>query len=243
MEPRFLLLCLFIFLSFTTEALTGFGSIIIAVALGANFYPISEILPLVVPLNLILSAYFVIRYFRLIDRQLIFKIIFPIMGCGTILGYYSIQFIEGDTLKIIFGFSVMLFAGREIYKFYAKKENNQTMSKLYQFFWIFSSGIIHGIYASGGPMLVYAMSGSTKSKGVFRATLSAVWFSMNLLLTIMYIYNRQIDESNFGALITIFPIVIIGIVLGELLHHRINEQKFRLVVYFLLLISGLLLVT
>jgi uncharacterized protein len=239
MELRFYLLCFFIFVSYTTEALTGFGCIIIAVALGANFYPIPEILPLVVPLNLILSLYFVIRYFKLIDKILIFKVILPIMGCGTLLGYYLIQFIQGDVLRIVFGVSVILFAGREIFKFYRNRENNHKMPLISQFFWIFSSGVIHGIYGSGGPMLVYAISGNSQNKGVFRATLSAIWFSMNLLLTVIFVYHKQINEDNISTLLIMIPIVLLGIVLGELLHHRINEEKFKLVVYWLLLVSGL----
>lgn len=241
MEPRFYLLSFFILISFTTEALTGFGSIIIAVALGANFYPIPEILPLVVPLNLLLSAYFVVRYFKLINGSALLKMIFPIMGFGTLLGYYLIQFIEGETLKFIFGASVVFFAIREIYKYFNNKERSRQMLWQFQSFWIFAGGVIHGIYGSGGPMLVYALSGNSLNKGVFRATLSAIWFAMNLLLTMMYIYSRQINNHNFGKLMIIFPIVLIGIVLGELLHHRINEEKFKLVVYFLLLLSGCLL--
>ncbi len=241
MEPRFFLLCFFIFLSYTTEAITGFGSIIIAVALGANFYSIAEILPLVVPLNLVLSSYFVVRYFKLIDHKLLFIYILPIMGGGTLLGYYLIRFIEGDTLKIIFGVLVIALALREIYKFFKKSKNIQKKPLIYRLFWILSSGIIHGIYGSGGPMLVYALSGSSHNKGTFRATLSAVWFIMNSLLTIIYIYNAQINTNNIDSLIFIFPIVLVGIILGEFLHNCINEKKFKLIVYCLLLLSGLLL--
>ncbi|MGB1921972.1 MAG: sulfite exporter TauE/SafE family protein, partial [Alcanivorax sp.] len=51
-----LLLGLFIFLAFTTEAATGFGSIVIALSLGALVLPITEILPVLVPLNIVMSS-------------------------------------------------------------------------------------------------------------------------------------------------------------------------------------------
>ena len=42
---------------------------------------------------------------------------------------------------------------------------------------------------------------------------------------------------------TIFylPLLVVGVLLGEYLHHRLNEQRFRQLTYGLLVITGALL--
>src|SRR5688572_30656932 len=79
-ENNFIILSLIILLANTTEAISGFGSTIISVTLGSNFYPINELLPVLVPLNVLLSFYIVFRYHDLIDYQVLFKKILPFMG-------------------------------------------------------------------------------------------------------------------------------------------------------------------
>ena len=51
------LLGLFVLLAYTTEAMTGFGSIVIALSLGALVLPLDTLMPVLVPLNLLLSGY------------------------------------------------------------------------------------------------------------------------------------------------------------------------------------------
>ncbi|MCL4234193.1 MAG: hypothetical protein KJ042_06710, partial [Deltaproteobacteria bacterium] len=43
--------------AFTVETIAGFGATVISVSLAANLMPLDELLPIVVPLNVALSAY------------------------------------------------------------------------------------------------------------------------------------------------------------------------------------------
>ena len=51
----------FILLAYTLEAITGFGSIVIALSLGALLLPIEQLLPVLVPLNICMTGYLVSR--------------------------------------------------------------------------------------------------------------------------------------------------------------------------------------
>ncbi len=105
-DPRFWGLAPIILLSFTTEAMTGFGSIVIAVTIGANFFPIKELLPVLVPLNILLSGYIVWRHHRHIDRGLLFHRILPWCGIGVLIGLSLFRYAEGIRLKRAFGLLV-----------------------------------------------------------------------------------------------------------------------------------------
>ena len=102
------------------------------------------------------------------------------------------------------------------------------------------AGVTHGLFASGGPLLVYSLSGVALDKARFRATLICVWLTLNSLLTLIF----AIDGSLLPALPRIaafLPVAISGVSLGEWLHHRISEQRFRVAVFLLLLVTGIAL--
>ena len=62
MDLKFIYLSVIVLIANTVEAISGFGSTIISITLGSNFYPINTLLPVLVPLNLLLSFYIVFKY-------------------------------------------------------------------------------------------------------------------------------------------------------------------------------------
>src|SRR5690606_890364 len=55
------LLALFILFAYTVEAVTGFGSIVIALSLGALLMPVPQLLPILVPLNILMTGWLTFR--------------------------------------------------------------------------------------------------------------------------------------------------------------------------------------
>lgn len=240
MDP-WLWLGLFVFLAFGIEAITGFGSIVIALSLGALLLPIDDMLPVLVPLNICMTGYLLARHYQHIHWPTLFRLILPLMASGTLLGYFLRPWLGEQLLQALFGALVLWFAGRELWKVYrgiAARNHHPLWTRG----WMLAAGITHGLYASGGPLLVYALSGVQLSKAAFRATLITVWFSLNSLLTLIF----ALDGSLLPALPRVgmmLPVLVVGVVVGEFLHHRVNEEKFRVVVYGLLLLTGGLLIS
>jgi len=220
------------------EAVSGFGSTIITVTLGSNFFDIEFLLPIIVPLNIILSTYIVSRYFRYIDKKFVLRNIFPFMGVGLLIGIFVFNFLKGFFLKKIYGLLVIILSIKELY-FYFNKIDASYLSKNKSNLFIFLSGIIQGMYASGGPLLVYGLSSTKFTKTVFRSNLSLVWLISNLILTINYYNKGNLNFSTIKYTIILLPIIIIGIFIGEKIHNKINEITFKKIVYFLLLLAGL----
>src|SRR5690554_8057730 len=86
MDP-WLWIGLFVLLSYTVEAVTGFGSLVIALALGALLLPVAELLPVLVPLNVLMSGSLVLRHRRQLDGALLLRAILPLMLLGTLAGF------------------------------------------------------------------------------------------------------------------------------------------------------------
>ena len=239
MTLPWLLLGLFIFFAFTTEAMTGFGSIVIALSLGALVLPIPEILPVLVPLNIVMSGTLSWRHRHHIHWPTLWRLILPLMVLGTLAGYGLRPWLGEQLLKHAFGVLVLWFTTRELWRM-VKGIKVKPHGAWWTRGWMFLAGITHGLFASGGPLLVYALSGLSLDKQRFRATLILVWLSLNSLLTVVFLLDGTLLPAapRIGMLV---PVVIAAMVLGEVLHHRVNEERFRQVVFVVLWFTGLIL--
>ena len=240
MDP-WLLLGLFIFVSYTTEAMTGFGSIVIAVSLGALVLPIDAMLPVLVPLNIFMSGYLGVKNRANIHWPTLTRMILPAMTVGTLGGYFLRPHVSTVLLKSLFGVLILWFATRELWRLRAAVlPTSAPRPPVITSALMVGAGITHGLFASGGPLLVYALTGNALKKDALRATLIAAWFVLNGLLTVAFV----IDGSAITAaprMMMYLPIVAVGIVLGERLHHKINELNFRRALFTVLAIVGLML--
>ena len=102
-------------------------------------------------------------------------------------------------------------------------------------------GIIHGLFASGGPLIVYHASREIPDKQVFRVTLSTLWILLNSALLVSYAFTGRIDVESAALAGKLLLALAAGVVLGELIHKRVNERRFRVVVQGVLLFTGAVL--
>jgi hypothetical protein len=239
MENNLIWLALIVLISYTTQAMSGFGSTILALTLGIHLYPINVLLPALVPLDMIVNLYIVARHYRHINRPHLFRSILPAMGIGVAAGIVAFQYIEGDLLKKLFGVLVILLSIRELFRLLRNRQEKIILSNLKATGFVVAAGVVHGIYASGGPLLIYAVSKLNFSKSVFRSTLGAVWLIFSVILTASYVITGKLTAHSIKLILMLLPVILIGILLGEWLHHRIDEYRFKIFVFGVLLFAGL----
>lgn len=229
---------LFVLVAYTIEAITGFGSLVITLSLGALLLPVPELLPVLVPLNVLMSGFLTWRNRQHIDRALLLKVILPLMLGGTLLGYLLQNGLADNLLKLLLGLLIVWFACRESWRLW-RGTSVQPHSRWLNRVLTLGAGISHGLFASGGPLLVYAMAGTTLDKQRLRASMLCVWFTLNSSLTLLLWAQGRLAQGQ--QLLWFIPLLVIGVLVGEYLHHRVNEQRFRQMVYGLLAVTGVLL--
>lgn len=239
MEYSFIILGGFILIAYTLEAITGFGSIIIALALGSLVLPMEVVLPILVACNIPMSSTIAFKNRKSIHAEFLLKKILPYMLLGTLAGYLIKPYINADILKLAFGVLIIWFGARELLKIYRKYEEKPRAKWLTSII-TFCAGITHGLFASGGPLLVYAVAGTKIDKSSFRATMIVVWASMNIVLSIMFLLDGSL-QPLFKYIIWYLPLLLVAVMLGNYLHDRLEERSFRLGVYYTLLLTGVIL--
>ena len=236
MVQEILVLAPIVLFSFTIQAMTGFGSVVIALTLAALLFPIPRLLPILVALNLPLCVYIVVKQWHSINWKALVAV-FPLMTVGLGIGVVLTPMLDGPLLRKVFGAIVVLFALREIFLLVRGRPVVALSGPVFQA-WMLTSGVVHGLYASGGPPLVYALSRRIADKGVFRASLMFVWLVFNVVLFAVYLLQgRWTAELSVetGILLATIPI---GLWAGEFLHHRVPDRAFRLTVQVTLVLAG-----
>lgn len=226
--------------AYTVEAALGFGSIVIALALGALVLPMSALLPVLVPLSTAMNVLMTLRLRAQIDRGLLLRRIAPWMVAGMLAGYLLRPWLGDAALVPLFGALVLAFALREGWRMRRAgmpRPHPPWRARALTA----AAGLTHGLYASGGPLLVAALAGTTLDKARLRATLIAVWLVLNAGLTLLYALDGTLAPALPRAA-AYLPVVLVGIVAGEALHRRLDERRFRALVLALLAVTGTALV-
>lgn len=232
----------FILLAYTLEAVTGFGSVVVALSLGALLMPIDALLPILVPLNIAMTGYLVGRHWRLVDGVLLLRTVLPGMLLGMGIGYLLLPHLDSLPLKRGLGVLILGFAGRELWRLRSRAPERAHTPAWAMRLATGAAGVCHGLFASGGPLLVYALATRPLDKARLRATLVCVWFTLNGLLTLAFLLDGRLRPA-LPQVLAYMPLLLLGVWLGERLHRRFDERHFRLAIHCLLLVSGVLLLS
>lgn len=238
-SPTELALAVVVLLAFSIEAALGFGATLVAVALGSFFVGLDVLLPALVPLNVLLSGFLVARYWRAVETRFLFTRLLPLMAVGLPLGQLAFQTIDASILKRIFGAFVAVVAAIELRRMRLHaNEAPVPLRRPVEVAFLLLGGVVHGAFATGGPMAVYVTGRVVHDKGAYRATLSVLWLALNLVLVGSYGVSGALGPETLSLSVVLAPSLLLGLVVGELAHHRVPVATFRAGVFAMLLLAG-----
>lgn len=235
------LLIAIICLSQAVETVTGFGCTVIALALGVHLVPVQTWVVTLVMIAWLQSAWLVCRGFRVIDWALLLERILPCAVAGLPLGFWCFGVLGSGGLKHVLGAFVIVVSSLELARLFRRGRGSEPLPWPLGIVLLCGGGFFHGLFASGGPLVVYYSSREIADKGAFRATLSCLWLLLNSVLLVSYaLTGRLVKEPAFRAAY-LLPALAVGILVGEILHHRVNELTFKRIVQVLLFLTGVVL--
>lgn len=100
------------------------------------------------------------------------------------------------------------------------------------------AGIVHGIFVSGGPLIIGYLTDHTSSKEEFRRTVSAVWVILNGIVFFSDITSGYYTLNTIRIQAISIPFLFLGMLVGGWLFKRMNQKVFLLLTYFLLIVAG-----
>ena len=220
------------------EGITGFGCTVLALPFCTMLVGIKTAVPVLVVLAWILALYIIIIDFKNIKWEEFFKIA-AFVGLGLPVGILLFSYLPEGVLKIILGIFMIIVSIRGLYISFTKNTIVKNINKYLLNFILFLGGIIHGAFGSGGPFVVIYAAKALPNKSNFRATLCTLWFTLNSIIIYKNIKVGAINPLVQKLLIAVIPFLIVGMILGNVAHHKVKDTVFTKIVYGVLLASGI----
>lgn len=246
-----IILLFILFLGYVVQAAVGFGSTLIIVTLGSHVVPLTVLLPMLIPLDVAMTLSMVIQERAHIDRRALGRVILPLMGLGMALGMSLVPFGDWPALRQAFavfvvGLSLVELGGMARAGGLRAAEPplsapGDAPRSRWRWVFLLAGGVAHGIFATGGPLVVAWAGKALPDKRVFRATLTALWLVTSFILLGRYALSGHLNAALIPGMAAGFVPMGLGMWVGNRLHHRVDPARFRLGVYVLLLGAGLAL--
>ena len=246
---RHALLALTAFLAYFQEAVTGCGGTAVALPIVSLFLKLETAKEVLVIQAWLLTLCIVISSRKhIVWRQYGRIILFA--GIGFPVGMYLFASLPQSALKWALGVFVVAIAVRGLVAQIsaaepAKWSPSRWMSLLMNGVLVLG-GVVHGAFASGGPIIMIYATKALPDKSVFRVTLCMLWLTLNSILigswTLQGVAtHRPLLLGGEVWMLTAIctPCTLLGMVLGDRCHYRINERAFRVAVYAVLFLSGI----
>lgn len=236
---NFYLFLLVVLLSNIVQGITGFAGTILAMPLSLMLVGYDLAKPILNVLGLLSGVYVFFTHGKSVNWKEVKKIVF-IMIIGIVSGIFLKSFFVGkeQILYKLLGIFVIGLAIQGFIKLYRNNVEDKEQSPKGAFALLISSGVVHGMFVCGGPLLIGYLSKKIKDKVSFRATISTVWIILNSIIMFDDIRLGLWSINCIQILSLSIPFLILGMFIGAKLYSKMSQELFMKITYILLMISG-----
>jgi len=237
-----ILFYLTIFLSNIIQGITGFAGTLLAMPFSLRLVGADIAVPVLNFLGFVSGLYvFLPNRDKVVWGEIkkVVTIMIPFMFLGVLIRERLME--QQRILYLILGVLVIFMAIRGLRDSFLKRDekDKKPLSDPVMNLILILSGIIHGMFVSGGSLLVIYMAERLDDKTAFRSTLSAVWVILNGILLVTQIFSGDITgEVAMNQLIAL-PVLFLAMYIGSVLFKRMEQRTFLIITYILLIISGI----
>jgi uncharacterized membrane protein YfcA len=241
MEPAQVAILVIVFFAYAVETAIGFGSAVLAVTFGAQLVPLDVLLPFLAPLSLSNSTYLAVRHRRHTRwRELLVRVL-PLVAVGVPLGLVLFHLRASGWLRVAFGAFVALIAALQLRLARRPGALEQPLGKVAAGGMLALGGLVHGMFNTGGPLIVYVLGREIHDKHAFRSTLATLFVLLTIALLVDYTVAGLLNADTLRfSLLGALP-MIAGIAAGEAVHARLEGPRFKTAVWAVLLAGGVIL--
>ena len=230
---RNILFLIILFTANVIQAITGFAGTLLAMPLSMMLIGVHEA-KVILNIMAVLSCLILASKSRKHIQPKILLNIIAWMAVGMVFGIWIFEHLSLNILLPFYAIMIILIALKKLLI-----KNEIKMSKWILNGVLLAAGIIHGMFVSGGALLVVYASTVLKNKENFRATVAAVWVVLNTGLMISdFVQGYMTPGVIKMAGISILPLLL-AIYVGNKIHERIDQKVFMKITYALLLASGI----
>ena len=229
---------LIVLLGYTIFGATGFGSSIISVPALAHFFPLTFTVPLVTTVDAFAATATSLRLRRFVAWPE-FRRLLPAMLIGNALGATLLLTLPPAPALMALGVFVSIYA---TYVLIGPRALAQAPAWL-----AWPIGIVGGnfsvLFGTGGPVYMVYLSARIADKASLRATAAlivtvSVWIRLAVVIGTGLLLNTRV----LTLVVLLLPLMVLGLRLGNRLHHALSGRGILLLIAALMLVNGVALI-
>ena len=213
------------------------GSIaLISIPLMTIAMPLTEALGIILPILIFSDFIATYKYRKEFDLGTL-KLIVPFAALGIVIGSFTFSYFSEDLLKFIIGLMGFLFAGHYfLFKKNkeAKSEKNLIKGGICSTIAGFTSFCVH---AGGTPTSIYLLPLRMR-KEIYVGTRIIFFTFVNIIKLPLYINLSMTNLETFKQSVILFPVALLGILIGYKLLKIIEEKLFYNILYALIFVTS-----
>ncbi len=227
-----------VLVGYTIFGATGFGSSIISVPALAHVFPLTFAVPLVTTVDALAAAATCIRLRRLVAWREVARLM-PAMLIGIALGATLLLNLPRAPALLALG----VFAA--IYGTYVLVGPRGLRRAPTWFAWPIGivGGMFSALFGTGGPIYIIFLSARIAEKSALRATsVFIVAVSVWIRLALFIGTGLLLDAKLLTLAALMLPVMVLGLVLGNRLHHALSGRGVLRLIAALLIANGAALI-
>jgi uncharacterized membrane protein YfcA len=227
-------------------AKAGFGSGpgLLATPLIALTIPVAEAAALLLPL-LIVADLISVRHYRHDFDSDSLRVLLPAAVVGIALGAFFFGFFSNNerTLQIGIGLLAVIFVFYQVGRGLLDRNlQGWRPSRWMGYILGAAGGFTSTLAHAGGPPVVIYLLPQKLPRHTFVGTTVVAFMVINLIKLVPYSLLGLLQVGNLLTILLLSPFAFIGVQLGVWLNRRFSEHWFNVIIYTLLLLTGLQLI-
>lgn len=234
---------LVVFASNVIQCITGFAGTVLAMPFSIMLVGFDVAKPILNVLGIVASVLIVVQKHAFVDKKELAKIsgimLLGMIPGALIVNHFSVS--AGPLYKLL-GIVVIGFTVLGIVR--AKQQSKGTeppVGRLHNavlYGLLLLSGVVHGMFVCGGPLLVIYANEKLKDSDRFRATVSAVWILLNTINLFTDAGAGRFNRNTILLLAVSVAVLFLAMLVGNLIYKHMNKKAFMALTYTLMAVSG-----
>lgn len=229
---------LVVLVAYTIFAATGFGSSIISVPALAHLFPLTFVVPMVTTVDVFAATATCVRLRRLVAWREVGRLM-PAILIGITIGATLLLNLPHRPALLALG----IFA--VVYGAYVLAGPRALLRAPGWLAWPIGliGGVFSALFGTGGPINIVFLSARIHDKAALRATsVFIVTVSVCIRLALFVGTGLLVDAKLLTMAALLLPVMVLGLILGNRLHHALSGRGVLRLIATVLVANGLTLV-
>ncbi len=224
-----------VFLAGLLRGFTGFGFALAAVPVITLFVEPAAVVPAIPIVAMVAGAEQLPRAWKSANWHAIYRLLLGAI-LGTPIGVLSLTYLPANAMRILIGI-VLLFAVLGLWRGYRFKQRPPTGAQVGIGF---TSGLLNGATAMGGPPVILFFLASPDGVAVGRASLLVYFFFISAW-SILGQFTAGLLDLRVAVLAGLMiPVMAVGNIIGDRLFNKAKSGTYQRVALGFLMVIGLL---